>query len=349
VYSGVNAGASFNRAGRAVDFNASGGSNLRYYPQLHSVAALGDQGAVGLAVHGRRTRFSVSQTIGYSPYYMLAPFAAPAQLEPGDVAPRAIDAAVYRRQAVTYGTDVRLDRSVGRRSDVRLNYDYTSASYTGELLQSRSEGLGGLYRYHVTSGTAIRLGYEHQQTTFATLGPRTVTHNLDVGVEYNKPLSLTRRTTLGISTGSAIVEQTGMRLYRALGDASLNHEMGRTWNARVNYHRGVGVIQGLASPIFADSATASVQGSITRRLESRTVASYTNGELGLTGRTNAFASYTGSSRLRFAFSRVLAVYGEYVVYRYQFANLASLPLGFPPKIDRQGIRAGLTLWLPLYQ
>jgi hypothetical protein len=134
-----------------------------------------------------------------------------------------------------------------------------------------------------------------------------------------------------------------------VGDASLNHQIGRTWSARVFYRRGVGVIAGLNAPIFSDAATASVQGSITRRLEWSTVASYTNGDLGFVEQTNTFASYTGSSRLRYGLSRTLAVYTEYVVYRYQFANMASLPVGLPPTINRQGIRAGLTLWLPLYR
>ena len=44
---------------------------------------------------------------------------------------------------------------------------------------------------------------------------------------------------------------------------------------------------------------------------------------------------------------MLAVYGEYVAYRYEFTNAAGLPAGLPPKVDRQGVRAGLTLFLPV--
>jgi hypothetical protein len=347
VFSGVDAGASFSRIGQVVDFMASAGGSMRYYPQVKNVTALGEQGTVGLSAHSRRTRVRFNETVGYTPYYMLAPFAAPAPL-PGDVAPLATDASVYQRTAVSYGTDASLEHSISRRSDMRLTYNFASASYGGESLQTRNEYYGGQYRYHVTSGAGFHLGYGYQRATFGTLAAPIGVHNLDLGIDYNKQLSRTRRTTFTFGVGTAIFDQYGTRLYRAQGDASLDHEIGRTWSARVNYHRGVGVISGLGAPFFADAATASVQGSITRRVEWRTTASYTNGDLGITGPTNTFDSYTGSSRLRYALSRTLAVYTEYVVYRYQFANLASLPVGFPPTINRQGIRAGLTLWLPLY-
>ena len=48
-----------------------------------------------------------------------------------------------------------------------------------------------------------------------------------------------------------------------------------------------------------------------------------------------------------ALQQSLAVYVEYVAYRYQFDSRADLPIGVPGRLFRRGVRTGLTLWLPL--
>ena len=64
-------------------------------------------------------------------------------------------------------------------------------------------------------------------------------------------------------------------------------------------------------------------------------------------RANAFDTYSWTTSLRFAFTQTLAAYGEYVAYRYEFTADTGLPVGLPPKVNRQGVRAGLTVFLPV--
>ena len=90
-----------------------------------------------------------------------------------------------------------------------------------------------------------------------------------------------------------------------------------------------------------------MEGLLTHRLDLRALFAYTNGELGIVSRTNNFDTYSATTRLRFAFTQMLAAYGEYVAYRYEFSNAAGLPAGLPSKVDRQGVRAGMTLFLPI--
>ena len=83
----------------------------------------------------------------------------------------------------------------------------------------------------------------------------TAIHDIDVGVDYARPLSLTRRTTLDFGTGSSVVTMPTLDLgqeagatetqVRFVGDVGVTHEMGRTWRLRLGYNRGVGFAGGV--------------------------------------------------------------------------------------------------------
>src|SRR5262249_18341707 len=165
--------------------------------------------------------------------------------------------------------------------------------------------------------------------------------------DFLKPLSLTRRTTLTFSVGPSMIEQNNSRQYRVVGDAAISHEMGRTWAARATYHRGVGMVAGLNSAVFSDGFGAALEGLLTRRLDFTAMGSYSTGEFALTGAQNNFDTYQASARLRAALQQSTAVFVEYVAYRYQFDSRFALPSGLPGRLVRQGVRTGLTLWLPV--
>jgi hypothetical protein len=352
MFSALDTAASYEHVGRNIDFGASGGSSLRYYPDLRDVTQLSDQGAVGLAVHTRRTHIRGLGSARYTPYYamMLVPTAAPAVA--GEQAPFPVDTVIDKREAYGYGTNVTVDQSLTGRSSLTFTYDFRRTQFRSDTTRYNSQSAGARYQNHLTKNLAIRLGYLYQQTDYrlptATL-PAFRMHDIDSGVDYELALGRTRRSTMGFSVGAGILETPSTRTYRALGDAWFNREIGRTWTARIAYHRGIGFADLFPAPFFSDSFIASTQGSLTRRLDFRASASRTTGDLGLSGATNVFDTTNGSTRLRFALTRMAAVYTEYVVYRYQFSNLTNLPSAFPRAFHRQGVRAGLTFWIPLYQ
>jgi hypothetical protein len=62
---------------------------------------------------------------------------------------------------------------------------------------------------------------------------------------------------------------------------------------------------------------------------------------------NDFRTYSGTIRLRVALTPVSALFSEYVYYYYDLgSNVTTVP-GVPPTLDRNSVRLGLTLWLPL--
>ena len=60
-----------------------------------------------------------------------------------------------------------------------------------------------------------------------------------------------------------------------------------------------------------------------------------------------FTTYTGDVRLRYALGRTWATYAEYLFYYYTFNRNLTLIPGIPPGLTRNGLRVGVTLWVPV--
>ena len=91
----------------------------------------------------------------------------------------------------------------------------------------------------------------------------------------------------------------------------------------------------------------SVAGGVTSRLRFSASGGYSAGEL--TRELNRTDNYTGSARLEFALTQIMALSGEYSYFRYRFDNTLGLPTGIQQRFDRRSARIGLTLWLPLFR
>jgi hypothetical protein len=73
---------------------------------------------------------------------------------------------------------------------------------------------------------------------------------------------------------------------------------------------------------------------------------YASGESIVSREALAFDTYTGDVNVRYAVTRTLAVFGEYFYYFYDIQNGALLLPGMPPGLKRNGVRVGLTFWMP---
>ncbi|MGH9411803.1 MAG: hypothetical protein ACRD1V_20390 [Vicinamibacterales bacterium] len=349
AYSGVDLGLTFTHSGRHVDYAVTGGSSGRYYPTLHTLTTLGDQAAFSVGVHGRRASLQAIESGMYSPLFMLAPFATAVPTTAADVAAAPVNTAVQHETMFGNSTTLTGDLTLGPRwsLDSTEAFNTSRVRYGTGSASQRSWTAGATLKRQVSKDSALHLGYT-EQNLLPLLGASTVSvHNLDLGMDYHKALGRTRKTTMSVNFGSGMVQDASAHLYTVLADASLNREIGRSWVAQANYHRGLGVVTGFNRPLLSDSVTASAGGLLTQRLDLNTSAAYTNGEIGITGLTNSFSGYNASARLRFAFSQMYAVYGEYIAYWYDLNNNLYVATPLPPSVLRQGVNVGLTLSLPL--
>jgi hypothetical protein len=348
--------------GRRVRLAANLGSSLRYFADPGEVVPVGHYAGVGFSLAlGSRTTLSFNQAASHTPSPLYGLFARAAIAEIGAIVPPGTDYAIADVRSYTYASTVNLTRRAGRRGTISVASGYRRMFSDGDLTLPVAVGfpsltafdVGGSYSHGLSRDLSLRLGYTYRQAEYAErLRPRY--HDLDIGIDYNRPLSRSRRTRLGFGVGSAIAEEplpgslaeTTVRQYRARAHVSLIHQMGRTWTARADYRRGGQFVEGLASPLYTDGVTLGLDGFLTRRADLSASAAYSAGDgWGLV--SAPFETYTGTLRLRVGLTRALAAHAEYLFYHYDFARAPELlPFG-PRRLDRHGVRVGLSVWVPI--
>jgi len=82
-------------------------------------------------------------------------------------------------------------------------------------------------------------------------------------------------------------------------------------------------------------------------MDLRFAGAYSAGEPALNGVVAPLNSYTGDARLRIGVSRTMATFLEYVFYDYELSPTLPRPPGVPPAMTRNGVRFGLTMWIPV--
>lgn len=345
------------RGGR-TQVAATASSSARYYQDPHQFVITGHSVGVGLATQVTpQTSVSFSQSVAYSSVLFSDLFASVAAPTPGDAASPASNYALTQTRSLVSATRAGVTRKITERSAVLakggFRYDDFIGQQTG-YADVRSLDAGGQFTYSLSRDLTLRLGYTFKQGQFAGSAP-TTEHIGDMGVDYTRPLSRTRKTALTFHLGptaanGAVVggaTEEVRRQYRLIGDATVIHQMGRTWSLKGTYLREMGYIAGFQSPVFTGAYAATASGLVNRRAQMTLSAAYSSGESALTGSSAGFTTYTGDARLLVALSSLWAVSVDYLFYYYDFSGGMQLPLGVAPGLTRNGVRAGLTMRVPV--
>ncbi|HLG59252.1 MAG TPA: hypothetical protein VI485_28190 [Vicinamibacterales bacterium] len=356
----LNASAGYAWRGSRGQLGANLSSMVRHYAEVGETRSLGHAAGLGLTLRlPARVTLLVNQATAYSPTYLSGLFPSGAEVEPGTPGSTAPDYSVSDFESYTHTTTMTLKHDISSRSFVTgtgtflytdrlrntdLWKDTNAYAYQGRYTHraGRNSVLMGQYRYR--SG---KYGYTNEGTTTEIA--------LNAGAEFIRPLSATRtafaRFNVGVS-GADIPPQGVLgagvlrRRYLGVADLAVGRQFGRTWQARADLRRGIEYLADLPTPVFADSLSAGVEGLLNRRVDLSLFAGYSSGESLLNSSSMKFDTYTGNVRLRYALSRSLAAYIEYLYYYYDFRGSTQLRAGVPSGLERSGVRAGLTLWVP---
>jgi hypothetical protein len=215
-----------------------------------------------------------------------------------------------------------------------------------------------MHSWRFSRTSSIRASYSYSDSDLESgsgmITPM-VTKSIEVSLGYSRRLSPTRQ--LQITTGGGAtqvstldtVNRSDLSYWMPSGSGSLSWDVGRSWSIAGNYNRSASVVQGVSLTTFAtNSAGASLSGLLGSRVETSISTAYSNGQSGGLGTSGRFENYSGSLQMLYAFSRCCATTLNYDYYVYRFQDVADLPNLFPPDFDRQAIRVGFTIWLPLY-
>jgi len=108
-------------------------------------------------------------------------------------------------------------------------------------------------------------------------------------------------------------------------------------------------VPGFGQPVVSDGLTVGLSGTFTERMELSTSFGYSNGDSALLEERFPFDTYTGQAMVRYGLTKTIAATFEYIYYYYRFGDNTPLPVGVPQGLERNGIRAGLTVWVPAFR
>ena len=333
-----------------VAFSTSGAADARHYRTEMPLQATSFSGETALSASvTSRLNVSASFYTMYSPRFVfsLMPQANDIEL---NLAP-ALDYGVSAAKMLSHAASANARLQVSRRGFLTATASRGSQRLLDQNYNVTTHSYGGGYSHSATRYTTLRLGYREQVSHYPspTGASNQYTYRiLDAGVNYSRPLSISRRTTMSVSTGSAAYANTTETFYTVTATASLNHEINRTWAANVVYSRGLSVVVGFPEPFFTDAVTATIQGRLARQVTLVASTGLSNGHVGLGSATNNYDSVQATARLEWTVkSERIGVYGNYFYHAYQFDQPPVSVTPIPHQVNRNGVSAGLIFRFPL--
>lgn len=347
-YLGTSLRVSYDRRTPRFDMSTYGAGQFRRYQTSSPFGTHDLRAGVGIRADvARYTSLTLDQVATFAPYFQLDLIPGLFAPGPGEGPEMGIDFAVAATETVRVNSRVALTQRFGQRATLQASGSYTSVQYDeAQRTDTTTSSAGAMYRHDVTRYSALRLGYRHIVSEYQG-GPRLEREDIQVGLDYRRALSFSRRTSVNFSSGSTYLRNTsGTGRFRLLGNVALQHDMGRSWSAVLNYARNIAFIEGYGEPVSYDSLRGQVSGYLSRRSLFSTSLGYSNGAQARVS-SRRYRVLLGDVMYQFAISSTIAAYTQYVQYHYDY-DAGFLPGSLPgSRLNRHSVRTGLSVWLPL--
>jgi hypothetical protein len=340
------------------DFTAALQSLARDYSEFAAVSS--HQASAALTVRlGRRTEVSGFGNAAYQPWGAM--IYLPTVTDPvfGQVVAPTRQIPVLNGSYRIYASGASVSERVTRRSMVTASYTRDVANFSGLAGEYQNQQASLRYTHGITRNLGWHAGYSYGEARFSGQPTAYRGRGFDLGLDYNRSLSLTRRTQFGFSTGFAAVDSNvalpvgfAGTEYRVTGAAWLNREIGRTWDAVVSYNRNVAFFESLRAPYLYDGVTVAVTGLISRRVALRSSAGATYGDVGFTPvshESNRFVTGTAETTLTIAVSRYAAIAAQYAFVVYSLDDPNAFWTSYAPDMTRHVVLVSLRAWAPLLE
>ena len=324
--------------------NAAVGTSQRYYPSLEREYYRNYNASIGGTLQvSARPAITLHQSVSYRPYTFLEIF--PDTVEPPVGASDVPDPDLVPlfRQYVAYTGGADLSQRITRRTTVSSFWNYGITDRLSNHFWRQSAGAS--FSVAMTRDLSARVGYRYTEGHHDDRVTRI--HRPEIGLDFLRALSLTRRTSLTFGIGMEATAYNQVTRLIAVGNARVVHEIGRSWTVGAVYRRGTYFVETLPEPVTGNSASAQVNGLITRRLQLSGVVSGSFGQMG-PGAARHYDSYRGSISLSSAITRHMNVGVDYGYYHYLFDDIVVLEPGLARDINRQTIRGHVSFWAPIW-
>jgi hypothetical protein len=337
----------YHHRGKRTTFDLSGQSVVR--GTQTDVTPMRQQGTFDFAATGTRQQFHATQSASYAPSYQFGAMPGPALTPEADTAQAHGDFANADVNALTSSTGLGWNRMLGSRFALTASYNLRRTMFDqshADLDMTSQDAGAGLSR-RMTRYVSLHGAYTYRVADSPSMGGRVRVNDIDAGVDFSRPLTVSKRTTLSFATGSSMVPDVQGMAFRVTGNAALNRLFGRTWNLRLGVNRAVRLVEGFTEPLMENSIATALAGNLLRHVSWSTSGSLSTGTVGLEQRTqNSYSNWTAASGLNFELGRHALFNVHYFIANDQFDRGVALPPGVVNERLRQGVRAGFTLRAP---
>ena len=308
---------------------------------------------------GRNWTIGASERVGYEPLFnVLSPGASGTPLPPG-IGEAVPATGLFERQSWSSNTSASIDRRWSREDSTALSYSYRVQQFTDDDYGDNSS-------HRVTAdcwrslSPGFRAGakyrYENGEYIDSAEFPRPMLqHRIEGGAETDSALSRRRHLMLSLAAGAGYIQSIGSTTrepYRAwvpTGSGSLILGLSPTSSVEGGYQRDFSLFQGVTDEVYTtDTAYLTTGGFVTSRTDLRVGATYSNWKTPVASGVNDTLNVYGAwLQVRVALTETVAATAGYYYYHQRYSNPADLPDGFPAEYNRNAVRVGLTVWVPL--
>lgn len=362
-------GTSFGRG--KSSYTLSGGTAANYFRATNRfITSYHAQSSQSFRI-GSRSNFSAGQSFGVAPYYAIGQFQglqtfAGTQLsvpvQPG------VGTAVGDMWHYRYGASAAYSHPITDRTSFSAQYSAGATALISAKPLYVDQSASARVSRTLKKSVGVHAGYGYSLMSFRTTGQAQGFHRLDIGLDLNRGLSLTRRTRLNFGTGTTMhrsvapigqqpvgpaTPPTGTSSNRPshlnfalTGNVTLSHDFGRSWIAQTHYGRTWQVVDGTYVPFLGNTITGGISGqlsssmsvgsSVSYMLRDQQISQTTNQNL---PRGNALAA---NAFLSIRIRRSISGFLQYGYYN-QSLDLSQLGLNLPSTFNRHSARAGLTI------
>jgi hypothetical protein len=339
-YSGLTTGLSYRRKTRSATLNGGVSNALRVY-QLTGVTTTEHSGYGSMELRAsRRTIVRAATGLLYTPFHQILGLPIATDTSGGT------DAAVATNASTTVTAGASVVRQLGRRGLLSAGYDGRITTYTSGQPGPASHQAAASYTYEFAKGIALRAG-DGVRMLRAGATDRVVAQDIALGIDVNRSLTASRRTSVTFTTGSSIASNESGPRFVAAASATLSHRIGRSWQTAVTFDRGLQVADLLPKPFVGNSTGFTLGGFLGRRTSLRMRGSYAFGDFDLNGASSRYVSYLAEARGAVALGRHFQLYVEHLYYQHRFPDGVPLPPDVPFRRVQHGTRFGLDIWAPL--
>jgi hypothetical protein len=354
IYTGFAGSAAFERRGPRSTVTARVGGAVRYFPDLQEFFTLDRSASLGVdAQIASNSRLWLTQTVQYSPYRQFGSSIFPTE-EAGALPTYDPEgAATVGHAFYDLATAVELSRKFNQRTELAVDYGFrvSLAEAAMDVPISQRAGIG--VRHSLGRYTALKFGtaYRFIRTGYQLRALPTKALDFDIGVDYSRPLTFSRGTSLEFSTGTALVSRAATVLEPgelghqliAIGSVTLSQTLGRSWEAQLGADRNLQYVDGFPDPFYASRIMSRLTGDIGRRFNLVATAEYSVGSGVGSSVSQNYNGFQGQSQLAYELTRRWRLFGAfyYTDNRLSADSLSTLPAGTILRPNQASVQFGL--------